>query len=208
MRARASSKRKPPYQGLDLRQRLAEEAARCMIEQGIADFGLAKRKAAERLGVKHRGALPSNSQIEACLAGRQRIFEPDVQPERLARLRQAAVVLMRALSLFSPRLVGPVLSGTATINAVIELHVFAPSVELVADVVSGLGRRPSACERKFRFGGGRTISVPGLQFSHASERAVVYVFGETGLREAPLSQVDRRPMRRAPIAQVEALIAG
>ena len=40
------------------RERLAHEAARMMAESGIEDFGLAKRKAAERLGVRGAGEVP------------------------------------------------------------------------------------------------------------------------------------------------------
>jgi hypothetical protein len=178
-----------------------------MIEQGITDFGLAKRKAAARLSVGNRAALPSNSQIEECLAERQRIFEPDSHLQRLQDLRGTTLALMRGLRLFSPRLVGPVLTGTATISAAIELHLFAPAIERVADVIAGLARIPTCCERRFRFGGGKTLLVPGLRFTYASEQVVVYVFPEHGLREAPLSHVDRRLMQRASTAQVEQLLA-
>src|SRR5690606_42028527 len=59
-----------------LRERLAQAAARLMIEGGIEDYGLAKRKAAEKLGVKDLGALPSNAQIDSRVAERQRNLEP------------------------------------------------------------------------------------------------------------------------------------
>jgi hypothetical protein len=38
---------------------VADEAARVMAEHGIRDFALAKRKAAERLGLGARGARRS-----------------------------------------------------------------------------------------------------------------------------------------------------
>ena len=55
------------------RPRMEREAARArsarlMAESGIDDFGLAKRKAAERLGIRGAGALPKNAEIQACLA--------------------------------------------------------------------------------------------------------------------------------------------
>ena len=79
--------RSGPRVPADLRERLAQEAARLMVEGGIEDFGLAKRKAAERLGVRASGALPTNAQIQASLAQRQRIFEPESHDLRLAKLR-------------------------------------------------------------------------------------------------------------------------
>ena len=42
----------------ELREQLAQEAARVMIESGIEDFGLAKRKAAAKLGVRSALVVP------------------------------------------------------------------------------------------------------------------------------------------------------
>jgi hypothetical protein len=43
--------RRHPTRGDNLRRTLAQEAARIMAEHGVQDFLIAKRKAAERLGV-------------------------------------------------------------------------------------------------------------------------------------------------------------
>lgn len=42
---------------------VAQETARIIVNQGIRDFGLAKKKAAERLGLRDRGSLPGNVEI-------------------------------------------------------------------------------------------------------------------------------------------------
>ncbi len=193
--------------GAALRERLAQEAARLMIEHGIADYRQAKRKAAERLAVNGTRILPSNAQIEACLAERQRIFSPGAQSGRVERLRRVAVDAMEVLSLFEPRLVGPVLSGTATINSPIELHLFADAPESVAGVLARAGIDYEETQRRYRFSGGRIALVPGFGFDRAGERVLLIVFAEKGLREAPLSPVDRRPMERAAQARVRALLA-
>lgn len=177
-----------------------------MIEHGILDFGLAKRKAAERLAVQGSGALPSNAQIEACLAERQRLFEAEAHSERQRRLRILALDLMERLRSFEPRLAGPVLSGTATINAVIEVHLFSSSIEAVSDTLVHGGLEPGHCERRYRFGGGRIAIVPGFRVALDDEEAVLPVFPEHGLREAPLSNVDRRPMRRASLRRVAQML--
>ena len=47
-----------------LREQLAEEAARLIHDHGIQDYGLAKRKAAERFGVRAAGAaLKDNDRV-------------------------------------------------------------------------------------------------------------------------------------------------
>jgi hypothetical protein len=197
----------PKAMQMELRDRLAQESARLMIEHGIVDFRLAKRKAAERLSVSTLGALPSNSQIEACLAERQRIFEPDGHAVRLEQLRRLALQLMHQLASFEPRLAGPVLSGTATSNSRIELHVFAPSAEAVSIELEQHGHKPAPRQQRFRFGGGRQELVPGYRFQWEGTAVVIAVFPEIGIREAPLSSVNQRPMPRASRRELENLFA-
>jgi hypothetical protein len=202
------SRRPARSQIIDLRERLAQESARLMIEHGIVDFGLAKRKAAERLAVANLGALPSNAQIESCLVERQRIFAAEETSARVHRLRLLALDLMQVLRIFEPRLVGPVLAGTATINSNIEVHLFSASIESVAEILNGSGFGASHCERRYRFGGGRVASYPGIRVSIEGEQAVLPVFPEHGLREAPLSSIDQRTMERASIRRVAEIVAG
>ena len=94
-----------------LRRALADEAARIMIEHGVGDYGFAKRKAAERMGVLDHAVLPKNTETEAALADRQRLFAPELQADGIAGMRRAAVEAMALLREFEPRLVGPVLAG-------------------------------------------------------------------------------------------------
>jgi hypothetical protein len=197
---------RPSLEGL--RERLAQESARLMIEHGIADFGLAKRKAAERFAVRSAGALPTNAEIEQCLAERQRIFEPQTHSARIDELRRAAADVMDMLAAFEPRLAGAVLAGTATINTPIELHVFSATPEAVADTLAQNGVTFGACERRMRYGNGEIATIPGFTFALGVERAVVLVFGENGVREAPLSPIDARPMPRANRAKLARLLAG
>jgi len=188
------------------RERLAQEAARLMIEHGIADFRLAKRKAAARLALSGSGDLPTNAQIEACLVERQRIFEPQVHDNRVQILRRLALDAMSELADFEPRLVGSVLAGTATINSSIELHLFAASAELVAACLQRSGRVFSICQRRYRFSGARHDTVPGFRLFLDGARVYLIVFPEKGVREAPLSPVDQRPMARAGRSRVMTLL--
>lgn len=189
-----------------LRERLAQTAARLMIEGGIEDYGLAKRKAAERLGVKDLGALPSNAQIAASVAERQRIFEPHTQQRRVHALRRIALSIMDLLAPFQPRLVGAVLAGTATETSPIELHAFADSPEAVAAHLVDHGVTVRDCQRRYRYTAKRAALVPGYRFVHDGADVVVVTFPENGVREAPLSPVDQRPMRRAGRNEVADLV--
>jgi hypothetical protein len=190
----------------ELLDQVADEAARVMAEDGVRDFALAKRKAAERLGLSSRGALPSNSQIQERLAERQRLFEPDVHDARIAKMRRVAAEVMGALDPFMPRLVGAVLDGTATSNSAVEIHVFSDSPESVAGALEAGGGRVYDTQRRYRFGPEDNQEIPGFEFVLDDEEVKVMVFPERGVHRAPQSPVDGRPMRRASRAAVIDLI--
>lgn len=177
-----------------------------MAEHGIHDFGLAKRKAAQRLGVRAAGALPTNAQIQERLVERQRLFAPEDHDLRLAKLRLLAVEVMQQLEEFRPRLVGAVLDGTATINSVVELHVFSDSPELVVAALEAQGNRVYDSQRRYRFGRDDTPQIPGFELVLDEAEIEVMVFRERGSHHAPLSPVDGRPMRRASRSAVLALL--
>jgi hypothetical protein len=190
----------------ELRERLAQEAARFMVEGGIEDFGLAKRKAAERLGVRGKSALPTNAEIQASVVERQRIFDPENVDRRLDKLRRIAADVMLELAEFGPRLVGSVLDGTATINSAVELHVFADAPELVAASLESASYGLRDCQRRFRLDGDTTVQMPGFTFMRDDEEIDVFVFPERAMHQPPLSPVDRRPMRRATRGAVLGLL--
>ena len=201
-----SGRRRSPWLSEELRQELADEAARLMAEHGIADFSLAKRKAAERLRVRG-GALPSNGEIHERLAERQRTFEPAAHNDRLSRLRSVAAHAMDLLAAFRPKLVGAVLDGTATQSSAIELHVFGDSPEVVAGALESRGLRLRDAQRCYRFGRNEIELIPGFEVLLEDEEIEVMVFPERGSGHAPLSPVDGKPMRRASRAAVLALVA-
>lgn len=190
----------------ELLDQVADEAARVMAEHGIRDFSLAKRKAAERLGLNARGALPSNAQIQERLVARLRLFEPDEHDARIAKMRRLATDIMAQLEQFRPKLVGAVLDGTVTVNTAIELHVFSDSPELVAATLEAAGRRLYDSQRRYRFGPDDSPQIPGFELALEDEEIQVMVFPERGAHHAPQSPVDGRPMRRASRAAVIALL--
>jgi hypothetical protein len=179
-----------------------------MIEQGIRDFAQAKRKAAERLRLSTRGALPSNAMIAERLAARQRIFEAEHHNDRLVTKRQIALDVMTALEDFDPRLVGTVLAGTATLNCEVELHAFCDEPERVAARLAGCGWEARTVERRCRRTRSQTVRVPAYRFAIDAQDLVVEVHPSDGIRQAPLSPIDQRPMRRASTRAVEALLEG
>jgi hypothetical protein len=190
-----------------LRTLLAQECARIMAEEGVQDFRGAKRKAALRLAVTDKGVMPDNAEIEQALLDYQRLFHAGPQAARLRGLREIALEAMRFLAPFRPRLVGSVLSGAAGPHADIHLHVFADTPK---DVLMFLMEHQvpfETTERRLKVGNSDPACLPVFRFDAGDHRIDLTVFAPLAEREAPRSPVDGRPMRRAGLAEVRALLA-
>lgn len=189
-----------------LRRALAREAARIMAEQGVDDYLLAKRKAAERLGATDIAVLPRNIEIEEALAEHHRLFGARTHSQALQAARRAAAQAMQLLARFEPRLVGGVLSGTASAHSDINLHVFADSAESVALALMDRGIPHEMLERRLRYEPDRLVAYPTVRFQAGTHAIDAVIFPLDGIRQAPSSPVDGKPMKRAGLGEVRALI--
>ncbi len=195
--------------GQVMRLRLAQEAARLIDEHGLRDYHHAKRKAAEHLGAPETHHLPSNAEVEEALAEHHRLFMGERHPVALARLRRTALDAMALLEGFQPRLVGPVLSGTAGENTAITLHVFSDTPEAL--VFRLLDHHLPFTEGEVRLNSGRhgerrEITLPTFGFFAGEAEIELVVFPLKGLRQPPASPVDGRPMERATPEEVALLL--
>lgn len=198
--------RKLPGRADALRSAIAQEAARLMVESGIHDFLLAKRKAAERYGVAEGSALPRNTEIEAALVAYQRLFGGDLHGSNLRMLREAALHAMQLLQAFEPRLVGPVLTGTATANSDVQLHLYCDRPEAVHILLLDRHVPFEVIERRLRFQADKYLSAPGLRFEVADVTIEALLLSVDAIRQAPVSPVDGKPMRRADRQELQQLL--
>jgi hypothetical protein len=188
------------------RMMVAQETARIIVNQGIRDFGLAKKKAAERLGLRDRGSLPGNAEIEQAVSEHLQLFAGDSHHDLLNTMREAALSAMELLSGFTPRLVGPVLNGTADANSAVNLHVFADSAESVAHALDQNGLSYKPYERRLKSRRDRAETYAGFEFHHGEASVQATVFPVDGIRQAPISPVDGKPMQRADEKAVRELL--
>ena len=188
------------------RQVVAQEAARIIVDHGVRDYRLAKQKAAERLGVVGRGSLPGNAEIEAAVVEHLQIFGGDSHTDQLRLMRVAALSAMDLLAPFSPRLVGPVLAGTADENSAVNLHVFADSAEIIAMELADIGINYRPYERRLKSRRGRVETYAGFEFHHSHSPIQATVFPVDGIRQAPMSPIDGKPMRRVDADAVQQLL--
>jgi len=189
------------------RQRMAYEAARIMVEQDLADFDRARRKAAERTGILDRRRWPSNEAIQEALVTQQRLFQAQDHARDLDELRRNAVEAMRAFQEFSPRLTGPVLDGTGPAVLGIQLYLFAERPE---EIVFRLLDRQipwQERERSLRYRGGERRNHPVFRFYARETPVELIVLHPAALRNPPLNPVTERPDRGADLAALERLMS-
>jgi hypothetical protein len=189
------------------RQRLAIEAARLMSEHGIRDYHQAKCKAAQRLGIHDDASLPRNSEIEQALRDYQRLFFGDSQPQLLHMRREAAARAMMFFRHFEPRLVGSVLEGTADAHSAVCLHLHTDDPESVPRFLSDHGIPAEASSRQLRIDRERITDAPVWLFCAEDLSFDLTVLQHNALRQAPLDRIAERPMRRASLAALHALLA-
>ncbi|MCR6686344.1 hypothetical protein [Pseudoxanthomonas sp.] len=189
------------------RRRLAHEAARLMAEGGIHDYHQAKLKAADRLGIHDDASLPRNREIEEALREYQRIFLGPAQAGAVRQRREAAARALEFFAGFEPRLVGPVLDGTADAGSPVLLHLHADDPDAVARFLEEHGIPAEPRGRRLRLDRERSFDAPVWVFSAEDLAFDLTVLPSQALRQAPLSALDEKPVRRASLAQLRQLLA-
>ena len=189
------------------RHRLAHEAARLMAEGGIRDFHQAKLKAATRLGIHDDASLPRNREIEEALREYQRLFLGDTQAADLRLRREAALRALEFFAGFDARLVGPVLDGTADGNSVVALQLYTDDADAVPRFLEDHRIPADARSRHVRLDRAREGDFPAWIFSAEDLSFDLTVLPADTLRQAPLSAIDEKPMKRASASQLRDLLA-
>lgn len=189
------------------RRIIAGEAARIMVTQAQPSFRIAKQKAAERLGVSMRSVLPSNVEVEEALRAYQEFYGGQQHFRHLRKMREVALRVMRSLEPFNPRLVGPVLDGTADKHSRLSLHLFNDPPDSVAIHLLDKGQAFHDEHRNIRWYDGSYRKIPLLVTDMEDIEVELALFSYLDLRQPPPSPVDGRPQKRAPLAEVEGLLA-
>ena len=187
----------------NLRREIAALAARMIAEDGISDYGFAKRKAARQLGAVNADELPNNAEIDAEVRTYLSVFQDEEHLERQQFMRVAAAEIMRELEAFRPYLTGAVLEGTAGRYAEVEIDLFPESAKEVE--IFFLNHAVNYEHRE-----------PRRNQPDAPEAILVFDWGDVPVKLRIYSpDVERLPrrgphgarqMERARLATVEALI--
>ncbi len=197
-----------------LRQLIAQQAARMMAEEGISDFAYAKKKAGRQFNAIDNLALPSNAEIEDELKLYNQLFLSEAQPENLLVLRKNALFTMQLLERFKPHLTGAVLDGTAGLGSETHIHLFADSLKDVEMFLLNQGIPFETNEKSYRVSNeGKRDKKAGPRkkvpvFSLETEAGVIKlsVFDVDEIRVATKRAADGSNAERATISEVRALV--
>lgn len=190
----------------DVRSAIAVNAARLMAQDGIENYGLAKRKAAKQLGINESCRLPTNDEIDVALREYQNIFQDNDQVLRVRELRKHAVKVMRELAAFDPHLTGSVLSGMAGPYAGIHLQLYADNIKAVE--LHLIDRNIAYKTTQTRLYAGHEARVlPVYTISEGEIEIELTVFDMRDLRLPTSATPEGRTIERARLAAVENLLA-
>jgi len=199
--------RAPARPGNRQRQQVAAEAARILATEGQRNYGIAKEKAANRLGIRGRGGLPSNSEIEAELKRYQALYGGQAHGHALQRLRRASLEAMKFFRAFRPRLVGPVLEGTADEHSRVTLHVFCETGDEVLMFLQQHGIAFEQEQRRIRWHDGSSRTLELVVVQAGGELFELAVMAGKQWKQPPPDPIAGTAQRRAGPAEVERLIA-
>jgi hypothetical protein len=190
----------------DTRSAIAVHAARLMAQDGIEDYGLAKRKAAKQLGIPDSSRLPNNDEIDAALREYQDIYRSDDQDQRIRTLREQAVRAMRELAVFDPHLTGSVLSGIAGPYAVIHLQLFTDNPKAVELFLIDR-KMPYKTTQSRLYAGHEPRVLPVFNITVEDSDIELTVFDSRDLRAPVRATAEGRVIERARLPAVAALLA-
>ncbi len=181
-----------------------------MYEEGVREYRDAKRKASRHFGPEKAlslgSHLPSNAEIHGELQRLIGLHEEKVLPERLLRLRLAALRLMEVLAPFEPRLVGSVLTGAVTEQSDIDLHLFAASHEEVEEFLRAEGI-PFELEVVTIRHGGEFFDYPHIYLEEEGVVVECTIYPLEDIHRVPKSSITGKPMERATAKKLRKLIA-
>ena len=189
-----------------LKDMIAQEAAKIIAEKGIQQFGQAKFKAAENLNAMDNGCLPSNSDIEKKLIEYYQLFQADVDFDHILYLRKIAFDVMHIFDNYLIYLVGPVANGSASFSSAINFHIASEDESEIIQTLTKNDLTHKPYDRKIKFNEKTIKQVNGIKTIYKNTDIELTIFNHKEIRHAPLSKIDNKPMKRIKIKLLQEMI--
>ncbi|NBC49850.1 MAG: hypothetical protein GVY22_18120 [Gammaproteobacteria bacterium] len=178
-----------------------------MREQGLVEPDRARRKAAQRLGIDNKRCWPDNAEIQEALESEYRLFEPEAQQHVTTRLREQALAAMKTFADFDPRLVGQSLSGTASLEQGVRVHLFADDPREIVFRLIDKGIPWQEGDAQQRYADGTRQAHPSFAFMAGEVPIELVVLPARDRQNPPLGAISERPERGLDTRAVEQLLA-
>jgi hypothetical protein len=120
---------------MDTTWEIAQAAAQHIVDDGMP-WGLAKRQAAESMGLRKRIDLPDNELVLSAVREHIALFAADTQPLQQQQLAELALTWMDRLHAYRPHVTGAIWLGIATQWSDVHLDLYCddpkmPEIELL-----------------------------------------------------------------------------
>lgn len=172
-----------------------------------SEYFTAKRKAARELGIEYKYRprdLPSNAEIRDEIQLYANLIEGDGRRDKLLDMRIDALRLMRKLRPFHPHLIGSVLTGHVREGSDIDIHVFSDSIAAVTCVLDD-ERLEYQTQRKRVYKHHEERIFTHIHVADRFEYELTLYAGDK-VNYPFRSSITGKPIERASIAQLEALL--
>ncbi|MDA8743335.1 HD domain-containing protein [Rubripirellula amarantea] len=189
-----------------LRRQIAFEAARLMHSRDVAEYYIAKQKAAKRLckGWLKPSDLPTNAEIREQVQSLSRMHDGSFHTERLLTMRTRALWWLEQLSEFHPKLIGSVLTGHVREGSDVDIHVFASNPHSITVRLDHLGAFYELQRKQVIKNGEQRV------FTHIHIRdefkIELTVYHPSLLGHRFRSSITGKPIERASLPQLKKLI--
>ena len=186
------------------RERVAEKAARLIVDGVENEYLDAKDRAIMMLGLDDTNHRPTNRKIRdyISLLTKEELGSEEVN-RRLKEMRLIALDLMQILDDFDPFLIGSVLSGQIRTTSDIDLHAFSDDQCEIMQNLEDQGYEDVE-EELIENQKGRFIHLKWKEKIYPVE-ITVYPWSWRDI--VPISSITGQPMKRADVLEVKRLLA-
>ncbi len=185
------------------RRKVAEEAARFIVEGSEAEYLHAKERAISMLGLSSSNHLPSNKKIKECIAQLTacQLGEEEVR-RRTREMREIALEIMQVIEDADPFLIGSTLTGQIRNSSDIDLHAYSDDYTVLKSQLTDWGYE-DVDEELVDNRKGRFVHLKWYERNYPVE-ITIYPWS---WRDITLySSVTGKPMKRADYDGVKALL--
>ena len=149
--------------------------------------------------------MPTNDEVDAALQAYRALYRQE-HGDELRALRELAVRVMAELAAFNPYLTGSVLRGSAGKYAGVHLQLFTESAKQVELQLLNNGVKFRTGNRRL-FAGHLVVDAPVLTYARDEIEVHLTLLSPRDLRLPLKASMDGKPIERARIDAVRALLA-